>query len=110
MCVCVCVCVCETVPVVDFGLLQLLFLSAVPLFQLHLGLLLPLCLLLTGVGIWDQRSTRSTRRRTRGTGGEMERDGEMNRERDRERMERYSYMDSKAQSFPPLFIRFCFFF
>ena len=39
-------------PVVDFGLLQLLVLPAVPLLQLHLGLLLPLCLLLAGVGIW----------------------------------------------------------
>lgn len=39
----------KPVPVIGFGLLQLLVLPGMPLFQLHLGLLLPLRFLLTRI-------------------------------------------------------------
>lgn len=44
-------CSTKPLPVVGFGFLQLLILPGVPLFQLHLGLLLPLCLLLARVAV-----------------------------------------------------------
>lgn len=46
----------KPVPVIGLGLLQLLILSGMPIFKLHLGLLLPLCFLLARIFICGDRS------------------------------------------------------